>query len=100
MRAGIPGDEAFRAIVEMDEDALALFHAALLQACRDLGHLMPETRIGPDAALALERFPDEKGMIRPRRDMHRQQMRHVEIRERVDERRTERGHGGFPRGRL
>ena len=86
MRAGIPGDEAFRAIVEMDENALALLHAALLQACRDLTHLMFEAGIRPDTRFALEGLPDEEGMIRPRRDMDTQKMRHIEIRERVDER--------------
>ena len=96
MRAGIPGDEAFRTIVEMDENTLALFHAALLQACRHLAHLVLEAGIGPDTRFALEGLPDEEGMIRPRLDMDTQKMRHVEIRERVDERRTERGHGGFP----
>jgi len=92
MRAGIPGDEAFRAVVEMDENALALLHAPLLQACRDLARLMLEPRIGPDAGFALEGLPDEEGMVRPRRDMDAEKMRHVEIRERVDKRRTERGH--------
>ena len=92
--AGIPGQQGFGAVVQVNKDEVAGGDTALLQSTRDAAHALQKLPVTPGLARAVERCPDQKRVVAPRLDALLEQARYVHSRKRMELVRAQKvGHG-------
>src|SRR5271166_5324705 len=64
--AAEPCEQRLRAVLKVNEHAVAGPHAAPPQACRDALRSLDELAVGPALLRALERRPNQEGLVPPR----------------------------------
>ena len=75
--AGVPGEQRFNAVVQVDEHALAAFHPAPVQAAGDAFHTVVKRAVADALWRAFEGHPDDEGVVAPRQRALFQQPRHI-----------------------
>jgi hypothetical protein len=81
--AGIPGQQRFGAVVQVDQYALAAAHAALVQAAGDAADTVVEFSVADALRRAVEGRPDDERMVASRPRTLLEQPGHVHAHEGV-----------------